>query len=499
MEPTQTWESIVRLDNAIIVEVLSAIASSLNQSDQLSSKDLDDFRMLLSSLHSETDRNGATVLALLERQHSEFLQTVVARLGTVALYQIIMRKSFREFIQSIQTSVNGLGEHILKRSELGFNRPFCIYFDQIPERRTLYASFLLEQAEFLGQICQDLTELYDDLCTLPTPAPLREDLSVSTIHSRIADSLDFTKMNDDVLPFTRESLFKFRLAATVKSFTHCLLDCSQQLSHNFKDVPSAHLSLIAESLASEAALLESIRLPQSNRLELLEVRRHALLASLAKISQTIKKLCDLYVECITKKQIEFDSPTKTVSQDLRRYLTTVLVGEGIQSIKARSAVDALIKYVQDADIKPSELIFSEVRKVSPFISEIALKAYAEAFDDATLSHNQSNAKKKNLEKTKLLGKMFTLQNSRSTSSVVLFFLAFLISNLLGCGVKTAPRSNIIEPREPAPVRFEEIPEAASLQNASKDKNDEDKKIPPQGIPLDLNSEDELDHDFEQSE
>lgn len=447
MERAQSWDAFLRIDNAMVVDVLTSIASALSTNGHLSSKDVDNLRLNLSGLQTSSEAAADPILAQLEKQNSEFLAIMLARYGVINLYQNVLRHTLRDNLETSIKTLKGFGSHLLERAHLLFNRPLYIRYEQHTERRVLFAGFLIEQVEAICEACQELEGVLDDLKTMsPHDMAAYSDVD-EAIDKSAAEALGFDRIEGNTLPFLTENLAKHKIVAVLKIVASTMQDCIDQLAANSGSVPAAQLGMLCESLASEANLIDSIKLPKTSSLELMEVRRHTLLVSMMKVNGLLTRLTDLYRECVGKMSSDVAKAKVEIPQDVVRYLSSLLLADGTSSSKAHQAVIDLINYCHAHGVAPTELINSELRKINIHLSERVLTEFQRIYADVNLSNLAAPKKKRNLERVAVLTGLLSNSQAKATLLIALCLLNF------GCGFKTPYlKSEIKEARPEVPYR-----------------------------------------------
>ncbi len=446
MEKAQSWDAFLRIDNAMVVDVLTSVASALSSHGQLSSKDVDNLRLNLSGLQTAPEASADPLLAQLEKQHSEFLAIMLARYGVINLYQNILRHTLRDGVETSIKSLKDFGKTLLERANLLFNRPLYIRYEQKLERRVLCAGFLIEQVEAICESCQDLEAVLQDLKTMsPHDMANFSDADIA-IDKAAAEALGFERIESNTVPFLIENHAKQKIVAALKVIGTTMQDCVDQLAANSASVPAAQLGMLCESLLSEATLIESIKLPKTSSLELMEVRRHTFLVAMMKANTILSRLFEVYLACVSKLSADLSKAKPEVPQDVLRYLSSLLIAEGTASNKAREAAIDLVNYCAAHSIAPTELISSELRKVNIYLNEKILTEFQRIYSDINLSTLASHKKTRNLERVSVLSGILSDTTAKTT-----ILLALTLAQL-GCGFKTPPRSEIIESRPDIPFR-----------------------------------------------
>ncbi len=446
MEKAQNWDAFLRIDNAMVVDVLTSIAAALNANGQLSSKDVDNLRLNLSGLQTTTESSADPLLAQLEKQHSEFLAIMLTRYGVINLYQNILRHTLRDSVETSIRTLKEFGKTLLERAHLLFNRPLYIRYEQQMERRVLFAGFLIEQVEVICECSQELEVVLADLKTMSPNDMAAFSETDEAIDKTAAEALGFERLEANTLPFLVESLAKNKIVGVLKAISLTMQDAVDQLAANSNVVPAAQLGMLCESLTSEANLIDSIKLPKTSSLELMEVRRHTLLGAMTNANSILSRLTDLYRECVGKMSSDANRAKIDVPQDVMRYLANLLLTEGIASSKAREAIIDLVNYCAAHGIAPTELIGSELRKINIHLNERVLTEFQRIYADVNLSTLASPKKKRNLERAAVLTGILGGSPAKALLLATLALLNF------ACGFKTPPKSEIVESRPELPFR-----------------------------------------------
>ena len=234
-----------RLDDAIIIDFLTSTASVFSKFGIISSKDTDNLRLALSGIAS--DSTGRTLLLALERERAEYLDLLKARFGTASLSLNILRFSMRAPLLSLVKTLSDVGQSLLKKAELLFNRPFLLQVDGHPARQVLFSTVIVDLAAAVADACQVVNGHLSQLnlmvpCGLPLKCELDRNLDLE-----LAQALGFHGLDPHSSPDFVTSAVKKRVAEAGQSLAENFILLAEQLLWNTSE-EAAHDLLSAIEL-----------------------------------------------------------------------------------------------------------------------------------------------------------------------------------------------------------------------------------------------------------
>lgn len=430
-----------RHDHHVVIEFLNAVASSMAEVGLLQPRDSEDLRLCVRNLH-RSDWEHASALVRFNDERSEFLAQLLARYGQIGLYGNLLRLSMRGLLLQSLKSVQDFGSMLVEKAQLHFNRSFPIHTGVRYERRALFSSLLIELADATHESARLLSEALEDAATLsPTdiPVPSSQDIELD---EKVAQILGFEVQRRDSAPLTTDMRMRRRISFAFASLAEALTEFLEQFP---SEPAAAQIETIAETMRSEAARLGSLKFPKTGPLESWELRRHTFLQIMANLNESLRHLAmDAPAILVPPKEVAAGFYPETV----RRQMTLQMVQKGQAHSVAIKAADALLKYVRDQNVTPSAILEAELTSIHPGLMPECLVLLRRVTEDESLSHLAGREKSVLLDRSKYLSKQF--QNAAAFASKLA--LACAMTGLMGCGLKTAPKSDIVSYRPEIPFR-----------------------------------------------
>ena len=205
---------------------------------------------------------------------------------------------------------------------------------------------------------------------------------------------------------------------------------------------------VTERLSGEARLFEHQDLIGSANLFTMEMRRRHLLLTFAGIDDIFSQLKSLLSQCLSSSEgttshaQSVDHPEAT-----RRRLAFEMISNGIAPHHASDASKALLTYLSDHNIQAKDVLVGELARIHTVLTPRALELLV------GLTSDQGGNLDPHPEKEMTLSKVLRLQELFANilvSGVLSGLLCMVL--LTSCGLKTSPRSEIVEFRPDIPFR-----------------------------------------------
>ena len=438
------WSAYQRLDDAAIIDFLTSTAGVLTDHGIISSKDTDNLRLVLSGLNPGA--GGRTLILAIKRERAEYLELLLARFGINGLCLNILRFTIRNCLMATTASLGQIGQALLKRAELLFNRPFLLQSDGHPERQVLFSALIVDFVSSIANTCQVIG---DELGNLARMAPC--DLPLSTakdeeIDRDIAAALGFASIDQHCLPgyITEDS--KRKIAQALVAMADNAMQFAEQLIWNTSEEAAHDLISAGELLKLESQRLAAMDLPRGESLVIWEVRRRHIIECIVGLNQTIDLVGNSLVAALG---VEITRPTQLVTESGKRRLIFDLMASGLPSKRAKLAVSDLLSYLSNNALRPEQVLPAELNRINPDLTSSSLNTLGILFNDSSLMTLAASEKKTTLIRASGLAKIFG--NISPTAVVAMLFL--ILSG--GCGLKTAPQSTVSELRPDIPFHITE--------------------------------------------
>lgn len=451
MERLET-ELTLRKDTPKVIEFLSAIVTALAAENTLSPKDLDDLRLGIRSLKPGNGLNQSALLTLAQEK-SETLHLMRQRFGAAGLAINLFRLTLRKPVADLKKSLCTVGDCLLQKSQLYFNRPFMVKQDGQADYQTLLASVLIELAKQIDGFVERLARYEEGLQEL-RPSQFGDPVT----DQRICEALGFDTVGHDALPLQKESLLKNVIAEECKNLSQSL---NQFLQHLPKDIAeAATLDWLSENLMEEGNLLSHWQFDHAHHWERWEWRRLGFIQAIEHISATTARIVGVMNHILPKLAQETREPVLTGAME--REIVFAMMVKGVPSQEAHAATQALRHYCLSHQLRPDRLIAAELPKIHPLLLEEYFVGLGRAAQEHSLTPNAQAEKERLLSLRQTLSHRFARVLTAGATTVALF----LVMNVSGCGLKAAPRSEVEDFRPAIPFQDKD---SASDKNGKQQK------------------------------
>ncbi|MGE0171502.1 MAG: hypothetical protein AB7T49_01905 [Oligoflexales bacterium] len=438
----RTEDQLRKHDNHGVIEILTTMASCLAEARVFSEKETNDFRASVINIQRSANWTNSSALVMLKQQNCNLLDQLSERYGELGLHKIVFRKSIQAPIRQMIATVATMGLDLLGKSRIFFNKPFYIFLNNECDQRVLFSQVLVDVAEALGQINSQLSEILKKLQVMELSTCYVATDDGIDLDEKMAVRLEYLKVEKDVLPHRREMNIHRELISSMSAFCESLVEFAYQMDCNYK-TDLTPLSVHCQLLAAETAKLAALDLSLSKSIFTRETTRFQIVAALAEINDILENILNSYPQYLSLTMTQ--QHASHVPHSVRRSISSDLINGGVEPRAAIAAADSLITYCRSHDINPSQLLEAELAKISPMLrsSSLTLLKQGTAQDQPSLSQTKDVLLNKSAILSSLFNKMVT-----SLGSAVLVGLFFL----QGCGLKTAPRSNVDDFRPEIPFR-----------------------------------------------
>lgn len=441
MDMTPDWMTFQRLDNAAVIDFLTSTAGVFGTSGLISAKDLDNLRLVLSGINSTTQARDRSLLMELSQQHAEFLDILCLRYGTSGLCLNLIRHSLRGGLQETDRIIRDLGQGLLKKAELLFNRPFYIYRSGHCQRRSLFSTVITDFCEGLARASHGLARALGDLAMMnpnDLAAASEADLALDL---EVAKALGFQSLIRHSLPMHAEADLKRNLAQALSLVTEAATELAEQLAANTGDDAAHNVIAAAEWLQAECQRLDLLEFPRSDSMMVWEVRRRNLTACLHGINESLRFLSQSLTSAISHEPLP---PPRHLPESLWRRLAFDLVEAGQAPSLARQAIAKLEAYLNTNQLRPEQILAGELSRIDNHLLPRTLTLLTKLSEDAVLMRLAQVEKQNTISQVSRLRDLF----QQPAAALLAIALAFIPLGLVlgGCGLKTRPTSEVVEYR-----------------------------------------------------
>lgn len=453
------WPAFQRLDNAAVVDFLTSTASALCDRGILASKDTDNLRLVLSGVNSATESRERPLLLELDRQNAEFLAILTARFGAVGLCLNLIRHTLRGNLTDTRRIIADLGQGLVKKAELLFNRPFFIYRGGRCQKQTLYSTVIVDFSEALAHACDMLGQALDDLSLMNPNDMAALDSTDIEVDQAIAKALGFKGLLSHSLPIHAEMEIKRKVSQALALVADAAAEISEQLTSNMNGIGAeSGYSVVSacEWLKAECQRLGLLEFPQSESLMAWEVRRRNLSACVASINEALRHVATASLASFSAESAQAQGATARMPEATKRRIVFDMIATGITPTKADEAATALLRYLADNNLTPKQILIGELSRIHGSLIPRSLETLV-ALEGGTAVMSQSLAEKtQTMSRARKLTEAF--KKTLTHAGPALALMAMVLASY-GCGLKTNPQSDVVEPRPDIPFR-NEPPKAA---------------------------------------
>jgi hypothetical protein len=355
----------------------------------------------------------------------------------------------------------------VKKAELLFNRPFFIFHGGRCQKQTLYSTVIVDFSETLARACEMLERALDGL-TLMNPSDLAgtqpADLEVD---QAIARALGFQGLITHSLPLTAETEAKREVAQALALVADAAMEISEQLTANDTSGTSADMAYGAvaasEWLRAECQRLTLLELPKTESLLAWEVRRRNLAACLASINDALRHVAAASLASFGIGTDVAGGPAeRRLPEAAKRRLAFDLIVAGVAPAKAKEASEALCRYLVDQKLSAKQILVGELGRIHPSLLPRSLETLATLEGGAAVMAQSGAEKSQTMSRAKRLSETF----KRTLVAAAPTALLLLAIGTSGCGLKTRPTSDVLEPRPDIPFREEPARDAVAPVSAT---------------------------------
>jgi hypothetical protein len=438
----RTEEQLRKHDNHVIIEILTSMASCLAEAGVFSEKEANDFRASVLNVQKSGDWTRSSALVMLKQQNCNLLDQLSER--ELGLHKIVFRRSLQTPIYQTIATLSTMGADLLGKSKIFFNRPFYIFLNNECDHKVLFSQVLVDLADALGAIGSQLSDIAKRLRVMELSSCVTASQNELELDEKIAARLEYAKCEKDILPHRREMNIHRDLINSMSVFCETFIEFAYQLDSNYK-TDLTPLSVHCQLLAAETAKLAALDLSLSKTIFTRETTRFQIIACLSEINEILENIVQSYPQYLS---LTMTQQTEThFPHSVRRIISSDLINGGEDPKAAIEAADRLIHYCRNHAIDPSQLLEAELAKISPILRSSSLVLLKNAMAADGNASYTSQVKDVLLSRSADLSSLF---NKMLTGLAPLALILVLFAQ--GCGLKTAPRSNVDDFRPEIPFR-----------------------------------------------
>jgi hypothetical protein len=440
--------ALQRIDSAYHTPFLSACASALSEEGLLSEWEADQLRMILKDRHR--NRDDSSLFTTLLGEKNPAVTHLQARFGLAGLNEILFRWTSARAVEDLNLVLWSLAQDLIKKAELMFNQTFFLYAGERCERRTLFSFFLVELASEIHDEADRMHLLAKTLRRLkPGGVSLLQE--ESTLEAVLAEHLGFELESDEGLHLWRLQkglkALQTHLSLIGDLFQHAISQLLQNLTMKDSD---ERLKLLLDDWVSILGQLQASSLYWPASLEIMETKRLRLMASLVSCKEIVMEMHHVLLETLKTSRIKH--PTSELWPDAeKREILSRMLARGVAMPAAEMALESLQKYCQQHHIAPQQLLDAELQRIDSQLDHDTLHILKKMAADKGVGA-QLNQEKQIVLRRK--DQLMNVIQDRLTPSLIAILIAFA-GFLPGCGVKTAPHSDVLDLRPSVPYHAQQ--------------------------------------------
>lgn len=441
------WPALQRLDLSYTLPFLSACAASLVDIGLATDRDADSLRQTIKDHQRQRGDAQPPLLQQLMQQKNTMIALLQARYGADGLDTMLFRWTISRACEDLSAELWNLSEDLVKKAELMFNQPMLIVENETIERRSLFSIFLVDVATHIGGIAGQL-QSQGLLLRMHYPLPSL-DTNLDGLDTRLATHLGFALGEVEALPYQKLQASIRQIYVEMESLFALLSATLMQFRYNCQtDDHDQAVQMILEDLEGEVGRLQKTPLYAPSALPQMENRRHRLLGTLLAVRSGIHEIRQHFQDILRTSRVKPPAEWAWPMAE-RRQLLSALLSRSVSSSDAELAMEALERYCRQHLVAPDQLLGAELNRIHPQLDEASLQILRKIAMDKGIGQSLSQEKQVVLHrKDKLL---HVIQTNLSRGLV----LTFLCLWWTGCGVKTAPRSDVLDLRPSVPYHAEQ--------------------------------------------
>jgi hypothetical protein len=423
-----------------------ASCAALFEKGWITETEADTFRLTLKDYNSMQDgHRGASLLQALKTEQSIVLDTLLSVLGDTTLHQLLLRWSLSQIAVEVHTKLKSFSRDLLQKSELLFNRSFFLFEGDRCEKRTFFSFFITDFAEKLFESSEGFRGLVDDLKLFPSTSSWNSTANRG-FESLLAQHLGLHLLDGD--SFQAQDLQKIsgKMIFHLESSIHKLSYFNEQLNHNLSASDDIELMEITkERLLGHLSRLKSIVVDARGSLDRLEYRRQTVIGTYKEILECLESIHQTSLDALKTSKLKSSESEASVPSAEFREILGVLLDRGVSFKEAKNSQEKLEAYCAEHRIHPADLLETELSKAHPFLTHEAIQSLRAS----GIGHAQPSVVMQ--EKARAISQKDKILRALS-QAICLFCMALPVVTFLSvsCGVKTAPRSEILDLRPALP-------------------------------------------------
>lgn len=438
--------AIQKHDQVLVIDFLSRCTEVLLKHELIPDKLCSEFRLSLRDpvlLGTSHTNEASSLLIRLTTQQSELLIGLIGRFGEAALFTNLLRFSLRSPLIQMQKVLQNMGQELLKKSELLFNRTLYWYRHQKCEAQILAPSILLEVAEEISSTILTISSAQQSLNHLAASKQHYKQPIDDQVDQDLAQALNFASVQLTSLAFRLENQAAAQIRHALTQLSVTISQVLEQLRRNEKNLTILPALSRLDRLSAEIHRLEALPMNPDDDLSLWESRRLLWLESFDKLHLLLDSLGRELNRLFKSSSFHAGEEFQELPTSMLNCLVSEMIAAGHNPKDALAAGKALIDYCTQQHLRPSRLLSAELKKIHPLLTEQSLQLLQEMDIDRSLATQSGQEKKWILDRSSRL---------MDTFKTVLGVILACGLVLPACGLKTAPTSQIDDLRPEVPYQ-----------------------------------------------
>lgn len=435
--------ALKKIDLVYHTPFLTACVAALTAHGYLCDAENEQLRVTLRDRHKKID--SGSLFSDLQAEKNEALNVLQTRLGPYHFNDLLFRWTTARAVESFTSSIWTFAQELLGKAELMFNQPFHLYCGSTCIQHGPFSYFLVQTAGELHRTADDLHSIVRELKKWSISP--RSDVS---FEGTLAAHLGF-EMDADI------GLGDWKLHELLKK-TWLQLDLLhefnahilRQLHANLKmQGEEPRLRFLLEDFQSLLVSSKAISHLDFGSIERVEGKRLRMLSAMQECKDLSFEFYQLLLSTIRTSRVP-SVPHNAWSENESRAVINHLLDRGITIMDSKKALSSLQDYCREHAVSPDQLLEAELHRIHPYFDSESSLFLKKAGGRDRLSQSFHG------EKHHIVLKKDTLlqhinQRLLGITLVLLMVLDFCVS----CGVKTTPRSDVLDARPAVPYHAEQ--------------------------------------------
>ncbi len=455
-ERSTDWISFDKLDSAATIDFLSSMAGALLEAGHYPEALADELRISLKSLPTIKGPLKRPLIVELNEQGSRLVKILELWYSPEGLARNLLRLTLRGLIAETIQSFTHLCDALIEKANQGFNQNLFIVKQHTPHAPTLYAAQLTRLAEHTVKLAERLSAIHKDLAI-----GYAGGYGFQELDQALARSVGFNETQDWGSLDGKDEELKHELTSILTSFAREASRLAATLGENHHQPQLYPIIAWCDTLTAECKKLSSLTFPDSTKLAAWELKRRHIAFTIVQINSAIQATGSS-LETMARPETTIFKPW--LSSVIINHAALALVTEGVPPNRAEDASQLLAQYLKSRSLAPHEVVDAELMTIHPDLRPSALKVLRLAETNSSLSTG--------LEPLKMATRAKQDWVTHTIKSVIANTLVFLILCFsgAGCGLKTAPKSDLPDLRPDIPFHDGTVKNQTNSKASKLDQN-----------------------------